>query len=67
MGDVVNLNRYRKQKEREERARLAAENRNKHGQTKADRQRRGAQQKKDSARLDGHKLDHGPGGGDGVA
>ena len=57
MGDVVNLNRYRKQKEREEKARTAASNRSKHGVSKADRQRLDAGRSKSATLLDGHRLD----------
>lgn len=57
MGDVVNLNRFRKQKEREEKSRQAAINRVKHGATKAERQRQDATRAKTLRDVDGHRLE----------
>ena len=57
MGDVVNLNKYRKKKAREEREKLAAQNRTKHGLSQAERSLRERRQKLDDKRLDGHKLE----------
>jgi hypothetical protein len=59
MGDVVNLNKYRKKKAREEREKLAAHNRNKHGLTPAERALRERKRELQDKRLDGHKLDQG--------
>lgn len=57
MGDVVNLNKLRKARDRGEAKERAAENRVKFGQPKAAREK----QKKEAARaakdLDGKKLD----------
>ncbi|WP_374304473.1 DUF4169 family protein [Ferrovibrio sp.] len=57
MGDVVNLNKMRKARERGEAKERAAENRVRFGQPKAQRK----QQEKETARaakdLDGKKLD----------
>ncbi len=48
MGDVVNLNQYRKQRERSSRETRAAENRVRHGKSKADRM----MHERERARLD---------------
>ncbi|MFN4274814.1 MAG: DUF4169 family protein [Ferrovibrio sp.] len=57
MGDVLNFNKARKTRERDEAKERAAENRAKFGQPKATREK----QKKETARaakdLDGKKLD----------
>jgi hypothetical protein len=57
MGDVINLNRYRKAKEKAERARLAEESRVRHGRSKLDRdvQRREEQRQVDA--LAGKRLE----------
>ncbi|ACI99244.1 DUF4169 family protein [Rhodospirillum centenum] len=57
MGEVVNLNRYRKQRSRAEREKEAAANRAKHGRTKAERHQQAMQQSKDTADLEQHRLD----------
>jgi hypothetical protein len=59
MGDVVNLNRFKKRTEREQAARDADANRARFGRTKADRAL--DERRKDRARdlLDQHKLDDG--------
>ena len=46
MGDVVNLNKFRKAKERAERAAVAEQNRRKHGRTKSDKARENAEREK---------------------
>ncbi|MCG8691101.1 MAG: DUF4169 family protein [Minwuiales bacterium] len=56
MGDVVNLNQYRKQRDRQARKKQAAENRVKHGQRRPDRlsyerERARHEQELDSKRL----------------
>ncbi|MEE3626917.1 DUF4169 family protein [Nitrospirillum sp. BR 11752] len=56
MGDVVNLNRFRKQKAKEERAAKAAENRVVHGRTKAERTAEQQRQDRQTADLDGKHL-----------
>lgn len=56
MGDVVNLNRYRKKKAREEKERRAETNRRLHGRTKAERAREEAQKKRIEDKLDGAYL-----------
>jgi hypothetical protein len=60
MGNVVNLNRFRKQKAKANRKKQAEVNRRLHGRTKAERERE-AQQKQQLTRLvDGAKLDPRP-------
>ncbi|MBB6249894.1 DUF4169 family protein [Nitrospirillum iridis] len=61
MGDVVNLNRFRKQKAKEERAVKAAENRVIHGRTKAERTADQQQQDRQTADMDGKRLEPGDG------
>lgn len=57
MTNVVNLNRFRKQKKRTEDAKNAEENRVKHGRRKGDVVMEKAESKKQDERLDGHKRD----------
>lgn len=53
MAEIINLRLYRKRKAREDAAKLAAENRARHGRTKTEKQRE-AQETEDAARrLDG--------------
>ena len=61
MAKIVNLNRYRKAREKD-RAKIAAEqNRVIHGRTKADRRHDADEQDRDSRSLDGAKIeDDGP-------
>src|SRR5690606_23203008 len=56
MGDVINLNRFRKKKAREEKARRAETNRRLHGRTKAERARDEAQKKHLEDKLNGAFL-----------
>lgn len=56
MGDVINLNRFRKKKAREEKARRAETNRRLHGRTKAERARDDAVKKRIEDKLDGAYL-----------
>lgn len=53
MGDVVNLNRYRKLRDRAERDVKAAENRVRFGRSKADTERSRAEQERAARDLDG--------------
>jgi hypothetical protein len=53
MGEVVNLNRYRKLKQRAERERRAGEKRAQFGVPKADRVKSAAERSLDARRLDG--------------
>jgi hypothetical protein len=64
MGEVVNLRRYRKAKEKAEAQVRAAENRNKHGRTKSERQGKTARDSLDERKLEGHRRGTHDGGGD---
>lgn len=57
MGEIVNLNRVRKAKAKTDREKQAAENRVKFGQTKAEKQKRQAEEVAARRQIDGHKLD----------
>lgn len=57
MGDVVNLNRFRKQKAKAEREKRAEVNRRLHGRTKAERAREALQKRQLTQAVDGAKLD----------
>lgn len=57
MGDVINLNKYRKQRAREAEKREAEQNRLKHGEAKASRVLREKKRTLDDKQLEGHKLD----------
>lgn len=63
MAEIVNLRTARKRKERGERERLAAENRVRHGMSKAERLAAKKQAQHTTAVLDGHFRDR-PGDGD---
>jgi Domain of unknown function (DUF4169) len=57
MAEIVNLNRFRKARERDEREKAAAENRIRHGRPKPEREKNRAEQKKREKALDDKKLD----------
>jgi hypothetical protein len=57
MGDVVNLNRFRKQKAKAERQTQAELNRRLHGRTKAERAREDLQKRRLTRAVDGAKLE----------
>jgi hypothetical protein len=57
MGEVVNLNKYRKLKARKEKERRAMQNRAKHASLPAERALREKKKALEDKRLDGHKLD----------
>lgn len=57
MGDVVNLNRYRKEQARIERERQAEENRVRFGRPKAETQARRLEEERTRNDLDGKKRD----------
>jgi hypothetical protein len=59
MGDIVNLNRFRKRKREEEAARVAKENSVRHGRTRAERQAEKRRREKEEAELDGAVLEPG--------
>ena len=56
MGEIVNLRRARKARNRAEDERKAAENRVAFGRTKAERKQSEAEQALAAGRLDGHRL-----------
>ena len=65
MGDVINLNRYRKQKQQAERERRANEKRARFGIPKSERTKTTAERGLDARRLDGARRDdRGPDGRD---
>lgn len=57
MTNIVNLNRFRKKKERAEKESLAEENRAKHGRRKDDVVLEKTRKQKREEFLDGHKRD----------
>ena len=57
MGTVINLNRYRKQKARKERAKQADTNRRVHGRTKQEHNVEVMRKERDRRLVDGHKLE----------
>ena len=57
MGDIVNLNKYRKQKAKAERDKLADQNRRLHGRTTAERSREELQKQNLTRGLEGNRLD----------
>lgn len=57
MGEVINLNKYRKKKAREEREKRAEQNRLKRGMSSTERTLREKKKQLDEKRLDGHKLE----------
>lgn len=59
MGDIVNLNKYRKQRQRTEQTKQAAENRVRFGRNNADRARTRSEQDRRSRDLDGKRRDDG--------
>jgi Domain of unknown function (DUF4169) len=56
MGDVVNLNQYRKQKARREQAKKAAQNKVRHGLSSPEKKLRERKKALEDKRLEGHKL-----------
>ncbi|UEM02135.1 DUF4169 family protein [Skermanella rosea] len=57
MGDVVNLNRFRKAREKSEREAQAAANRAKHGRTREQRAREKDEAARRTKELEGKKID----------
>ncbi|MFE9083325.1 DUF4169 family protein [Brevundimonas sp. NPDC003935] len=57
MGEVVNLNKARKARDKADAKRAAEANRLTFGRTKSERQVTQKERDRDAARLDGHKLD----------
>jgi len=60
MGDVVNLNQFRKKRDRAVKAQQRAVNRARTGRTKADRQMTQAEAAQGESALDGKRIDHAP-------
>ena len=58
MGNVVNLNKFRKKKAKAERQKRAEINRRLHGRTKAERERDELQKRRLTRQVDGAKLEH---------
>ena len=56
MGEVINLNRFRKAKAKAEQGKLAEENRVRHGRTKSEKQKADGEQDRTDRDLDGKKL-----------
>ncbi len=57
MGDVVNLNRFRKTRDKAERAKEADANRARFGRTTVEKERDRKEAERRTQTLDGHKLD----------
>ena len=60
LGDIINLREARKARARRERERNGTENRGRHGQTKAERQRAALEDERARSRLDGHRRSDRP-------
>jgi hypothetical protein len=61
MGNVVNLNRYRKRKAKADAAKRAETNRRLHGRTKAERAQDEQRKRRLDAKVDGARLERGSG------
>lgn len=59
MGDVVNLNRFRKRTEKESAAKQADANRARFGRTKSERALEKSQSERARTQLDQHRIDDG--------
>ncbi len=57
MTNVVNLNRYRKSRARDERRKVADANRAKHGRTKEERRKARLERERERAELEAKRLD----------
>lgn len=60
MGDVVNLNRFRKARRRDEQSRQAGANRARHGQSKVEKLAAAREHDRQRRLLDGQRLDDSP-------
>lgn len=56
-GEIINLRHMRKQQKRAEAAEVAAQNRARHGRTKAEREKQEKSAEQARRHLDGHKLE----------
>ncbi len=59
-GNVVNLNRFRKKKQREQKAKQAEINRIRHGRTQAEKDRERVERERAARAIDGKRLEQGP-------
>lgn len=57
MGEVINLNRERKRRQRADKQNLAAVNRKKHGRKKGERARDAARVEHENQKLDGNLIE----------
>lgn len=57
MAEIINLNRLRKERERSAKAKVAGENRVRHGRTKEERERTDANARKSEKTLDDKKIE----------
>ncbi|TLG77692.1 DUF4169 family protein [Methylocystis sp. B8] len=57
MGEIVNLRRARKQRDRREQEKTAQTNRVAHGRSKSERELTAAQKRLENARFDGHRRE----------
>jgi uncharacterized protein DUF4169 len=57
MSNVINLNRFRKQKKRSEAEQSAEKNRAKFGRTKSEKAKEASEAEDASRHIDGHKLE----------
>lgn len=57
MGDVVNLNQFRKRRERAEKDSRAAQNRSQFGRSKSERNRRDTEKDAERRGLDGKRIE----------
>ena len=64
MAEVVNLRQARKRRDRAERETEAEANRIKHGLGKAEKTLASARREQDARKLEGHRLEPGPGADD---
>ena len=60
MGEVINLNQYRKQREKAEKAQRSAGNRLRHGRTREERINARQESDGQTQEFDGKRLDPGP-------
>jgi hypothetical protein len=59
-GNVVNLNRFRKAKQRKEKAKEAEINRIRHGRTQAEKDQERAERERTARAIDGKRLERDP-------
>jgi hypothetical protein len=59
-SNVVNLNRFRKKRQRDEKAKQAEINRIRHGRTQAEKDRERLERERAARTIDGKRLEHVP-------